>query len=316
MRRFFSWQRISTNTSAELSASARVRGGGRFRSLSFQALEPRDMKSADVAVALSSAGTTTPVHTTSGSAAQAPAPSTAGNSSTPSQFAMIAANSSATQSRVAMIAANSSATTATSPSATTAVASQGPATSTGAAAIVNSSMRPSQSATASAGGTQDASTGQTILRSASPAQNAAQSGAGGLAASQSSYSDSSNGYGGSSNGYGGSTGGSASPDDGYGGSGSGYGGSTTPSGPTITSFDANQDSSYWSLTGEVTDPNGLAGMSVTFGGLLAGRSTTVGADGSFIYIKQFPAGTQGTVSAYVTDSQGAVSNTAMVYIDA
>jgi hypothetical protein len=56
-------------------------------------------------------------------------------------------------------------------------------------------------------------------------------------------------------------------------------------------------------------------MSLTFGGLLDGRSTTVGSDGSFIYIQDFPAGTQGTVSAYVTDSQGAVSNEVMVYID-
>ena len=55
-------------------------------------------------------------------------------------------------------------------------------------------------------------------------------------------------------------------------------------------------------------------MTITFGGLLNGQSTTVDSDGTFLFSFDVPANTSGTVTAQTVDQQGTTSNVAMDYI--
>ena len=130
---------------------------------------------------------------------------------------------------------------------------------------------------------------------------------GGYGGSSSGYGGSSSGYGGSSSGYGGASSGYAGSSSGYGGSSSGYGGA-----PQISDFSWQAGPDFFTFTGTVSDPNqNSAGLTVTFGGVLAGQSTTVGSDGTFSYSTTIPNNTSGTVTAQTTDSSGHTSNLAM-----
>jgi len=97
-----------------------------------------------------------------------------------------------------------------------------------------------------------------------------------------------------------------SSDDGYGGYGE------IP--PGIINFTATLVGNSWVFTGEVVDDEEVYGLTITFGGLLDGHSTTVNQDGTFEYTYQFPSGTMGTVTAVVTDIDGLQSDEEQVYI--
>jgi hypothetical protein len=71
----------------------------------------------------------------------------------------------------------------------------------------------------------------------------------------------------------------------------------------------------WTFSGSVTDPNqNPAGLTIIFGGLLAGDSATVAVDGTFTLSAEIPANTSGTISAQTVDNAGIQSNVAMDYI--
>src|SRR4051812_42671461 len=76
MRKFFVW-RCAPKAPATKSSRGKAHDG-RYRTLGFQALEPRDMKSADVAAALSAGSTTTLADTTSAAEFASAADATAG----------------------------------------------------------------------------------------------------------------------------------------------------------------------------------------------------------------------------------------------
>jgi hypothetical protein len=71
----------------------------------------------------------------------------------------------------------------------------------------------------------------------------------------------------------------------------------------------------WTFTGDVIENNqNTAGLTVTFGGLLAGYSTTVLAGGFFDFAIDLPPGLNGTVSAQTVDQNGHLSNIATDFI--
>ena len=171
------------------------------------------------------------------------------------------------------------------------------------------------------GGALSSSSGYGGSSSSSSGSGGSSSGYGG-SSSSSGYGGSSSGYGGSNSGSGGTSsgyGGSSSGDggssssSGYGGSSSGYGGSSSGyGGPQISGFSCEEGPTVYTFTGTVTDPTqNPAGMTITFGGVLAGQSTTVDSDGTFMYSTQIPDNTSGTVTAQTTDNSGHTSNVAM-----
>ena len=98
-----------------------------------------------------------------------------------------------------------------------------------------------------------------------------------------------------------------SQNDGYGGYGQ--------IDPEITSFSGTQQNpGGWIFTGQVVDDESVEGLTVTFGGLLEGHTTTVRADGTFDYEAIIPTGTSGFVTATVTDRDGLTSETVYFYV--
>ncbi|MGE0606824.1 MAG: hypothetical protein AB7O62_06830 [Pirellulales bacterium] len=85
--------------------------------------------------------------------------------------------------------------------------------------------------------------------------------------------------------------------------------------PVVSSFSAMEgQNEYWTFQGMVTDER-CYGLTVTFGGLLSGLTTTVGSSGSFSIARQIAVGTVGTVTAQVADWWGQTSGTAQVFVD-
>jgi hypothetical protein len=85
--------------------------------------------------------------------------------------------------------------------------------------------------------------------------------------------------------------------------GYGYGGyGQNP--PEIINFIGVKVGGTWIFTGTVLDDEEVAGLTVNFGGLLAGHSATVQVDGTFIFAHVFPPNTVGVVTAVVTDLDG------------
>ncbi len=95
------------------------------------------------------------------------------------------------------------------------------------------------------------------------------------------------------------------------GSGSGNGSQS----PIILNFTAEEGATEWIFSGDVLE-NGQSttGLTVTFGGLLAGNSTTVLADNFFVFGIDLPTGLNGLVTAQTVDQNGNLSNVAMDYI--
>jgi Ca2+-binding RTX toxin-like protein len=79
--------------------------------------------------------------------------------------------------------------------------------------------------------------------------------------------------------------------------------------PVILNFTVQFVNGAFRFSGTVQDDDSLAGLFVTFGGLLAGLSIPIAADGSFEVDRLFMPGTIGTVSVGMTDREGLGSNT-------
>jgi hypothetical protein len=85
----------------------------------------------------------------------------------------------------------------------------------------------------------------------------------------------------------------------------GYGGYGDLSPPSIINFTATQiEGGAWKFTGEVIDDDPVAGLTVEFGFLLEGYSTSTREDGTFEFVRLFSPGTTGVVSAIATDIDG------------
>jgi hypothetical protein len=134
----------------------------------------------------------------------------------------------------------------------------------------------------------------------------ASGGAAGIQAAAVTSADSTSsqdGYGGGTDGYGGNAG-SGQPTDGYGGSAV----------LLIDDLSVSATSSVDTFTGNVSGEPSLAGSTVTFGGPLAGYTTTVKSDGSFLLVVPASPPIQGAVTVQVTALDGATSNIATIYM--
>lgn len=82
------------------------------------------------------------------------------------------------------------------------------------------------------------------------------------------------------------------------------------SAPVLSQFQATQNGTTWTFTGQVTACD-APGMTVTFGGIpqLQGQTVTVGKDDTFSFSITLPAGLDATATAFVTDWWGQQSNT-------
>jgi len=86
------------------------------------------------------------------------------------------------------------------------------------------------------------------------------------------------------------------------------------SAPVITAFTATAGSyGTWYFEGTVEHEAPWT-LYVDFGGLLAGIRTNVQVDGRFSYAKDFPAGTNGMVTAQAFDPDGIGSNVAYDWV--
>ncbi|MSR59156.1 MAG: hypothetical protein EXS05_16195 [Planctomycetaceae bacterium] len=85
--------------------------------------------------------------------------------------------------------------------------------------------------------------------------------------------------------------------------------------PVIVNFHASVNGpNIWKFTGRVIDES-ASGLTVTFDGpLLAGRTTTTAADGTFSLVMTLQSGQGGLVTANTTDSQGQASNVAEDFV--
>jgi hypothetical protein len=93
----------------------------------------------------------------------------------------------------------------------------------------------------------------------------------------------------------------------------GYGYGELP--PSIINFSGTPGSGgMWTFTGQVIDDLSVQGLTVTFGGLLAGHTVNVGSNGTFTHDASIPPGTTGVVSATVTDRNGLTSQPVYWYV--
>jgi hypothetical protein len=84
--------------------------------------------------------------------------------------------------------------------------------------------------------------------------------------------------------------------------------------PVIVAFSATAElGNVWIFEGEVIHPTPWT-LTVVFGGLLTGHSTSVYVDGTFNYSLILPPGTNGIVSAQAFDASGQGSNMAFEWI--
>ncbi len=74
--------------------------------------------------------------------------------------------------------------------------------------------------------------------------------------------------------------------------------------PVITEFDGEYDAGVWAFSGMVLDDKAVIGLTIHFGGLLAGHTTTVDANGFFEYLVILPRNAVGSVNAYTIDRDG------------
>ncbi len=118
---------------------------------------------------------------------------------------------------------------------------------------------------------------------------------------------------------------STTSQDGYGGNANGYGGDAGNNGPTdgyggsngepilqIYAFDVSDTSTNMTFSGQVAGEPNLAGSMVTFGGQLAGYTTTVASNGSFALVVPLSTPIKGAVTVQVTDANGDTSNIATI----
>ncbi len=91
-------------------------------------------------------------------------------------------------------------------------------------------------------------------------------------------------------------------------------GNTDPIAPTITSFSNQPEFGLRRFYGTVIDDAPVAGLTIRFGGIIDGKTTTVNADGTFELIVELPPGTNGTATAQTTDGDGLDSNVAVTTV--
>lgn len=84
--------------------------------------------------------------------------------------------------------------------------------------------------------------------------------------------------------------------------------------PIIIEFDVAFEGQSWLFSGRVLDDKDVTGLTVHFGGLLAGYSATVGEDGFFEFVSLLGPEASGTVSAYTIDSDSLRSETVSLWI--
>ena len=85
--------------------------------------------------------------------------------------------------------------------------------------------------------------------------------------------------------------------------------------PVISGFQAVcEASNCYTFSGYVTD-EWTTGMTVNFGGVLAGQSTTVDSNGYFSLTVILPYGTSGLASAQTADVWGQLSDTVYTFVD-
>ena len=70
----------------------------------------------------------------------------------------------------------------------------------------------------------------------------------------------------------------------------------------------------WTFTGHVVDSVSPEECTVSFGGVLYGRTAIVYGDNNFTLLIDLPDGTQGSATAQMVDWQGLSSNVAMYYV--
>jgi len=87
----------------------------------------------------------------------------------------------------------------------------------------------------------------------------------------------------------------------------------TSNGPRIINFKFEEDLGIWSFSGRVIDDESVAGLTVTYGGLLAGYFAEVDSDGTFDLLIPEQQGAMGTVTAVTVDWDGLPSNVVMVF---
>ena len=97
--------------------------------------------------------------------------------------------------------------------------------------------------------------------------------------------------------------------DGY---GYGYGGGVPPE--IVNFVRSSAGGGWWIFTGEVVDDEYVEGLTIEFGGVAEGATTTVRTDGTFSYTGYIAPGTTGLVSATVTDRDNLTSETEYCYI--
>jgi hypothetical protein len=87
--------------------------------------------------------------------------------------------------------------------------------------------------------------------------------------------------------------------------------------PVLDLLCANDIANFWTLSGEVSDPDDpVQGDVITFGGVLAGYhlTTTAAIDGSYELTVELIGVQQGFATAQTCDPHGVLSNLAMDYI--
>jgi hypothetical protein len=87
----------------------------------------------------------------------------------------------------------------------------------------------------------------------------------------------------------------------------------TSHGPLIINFKFEEDLGIWSFSGMVVDDQSVAGLTVTFGGLLTGYFAEVDSDGTFDLLIPDQTGAYGTVTAVTVDWAGLPSNVVSVF---
>jgi hypothetical protein len=85
--------------------------------------------------------------------------------------------------------------------------------------------------------------------------------------------------------------------------------------PIIIEFDAECQNGVWLFSGHVLDDKDVTGLTIHFGGVLAGQTATVNDEGSFELIITLDPGTSGFATAYTIDRDGLKSEIASVRVN-
>ena len=85
--------------------------------------------------------------------------------------------------------------------------------------------------------------------------------------------------------------------------------------PVIIDFDVEPGVTTWVFSGTVVDDGDVEGLTVTFGGLLAGYTAIVNSNGVFTIEVSLDPDIYGTASAQVTDVEALTSDSVLVDVE-